>query len=384
MATAPTATAIATPVPADDALLIHKGSGYSEALTWYLYPESGGGLAYIQVAYSQVGYLRFGVSIRAAIPRLKPSFGSLSPISQITAYVSTPTTTYFRSENHGGTALVLNDGGTGASGFTCGTGSSKITVTRTRINGDDVQYTITLALRDLTGTYTFTQPAGAMVRVNDGTVPVLDGAYLAQAYGLRASVTGTLQIHGKDVSVAGRGALVHQYQSTAPYKLGAQWGFLAYQGAECAILSISGTTPTGAAFGTLAIDLKGKRYAASTVAFRIDASEVDPESKYAVATRGVVTAMATADGGDTVEVEARFAMDKRHVRRIDVLSELPWLLRKAIQVLVSKPYVYQHVVGRGAPDVGETIEVVVKKGGEEVVREKDGTALVEVTFTNPI
>ncbi|KNE69188.1 hypothetical protein AMAG_19880 [Allomyces macrogynus ATCC 38327] len=77
-------------------------------------------------------------------------------------------------------------------------------------------------------------------------------------------------------------------------------------------------------------------------------------------------------------------MDKRHVRRIDVLSELPWLLRKAIQVLVSKPYVYQHVVGPGAPDVGETIEVVVKKGAEVVVHEKDGTALVEVTFTNPI
>ncbi|KNE69185.1 hypothetical protein AMAG_19877 [Allomyces macrogynus ATCC 38327] len=68
MATAPTAPATATPVPADDALLIHKGSGYSEALTWYLYPESDGGLAYIQVAYSQVGYLRFAIRILATIP----------------------------------------------------------------------------------------------------------------------------------------------------------------------------------------------------------------------------------------------------------------------------------------------------------------------------
>ncbi|KAJ3367580.1 putative cell survival pathways protein [Allomyces arbusculus] len=340
------------PAPAAEGIWVKAGYGYSETETFYLYPATGG-MVYVQMAYSELSY---------------------SPLAQVSVLVATPEVTFFKSYNHSGSALKLSPG-QGATGYSC----EILKVARLPEANGTVTYQLSLKTREITLDATLVEPFPATIRVGDGAVHFPGDAKLSQVFNLRSRVTGTVAIPKSGiVDLAGHGGLVHQHQSIAPHKIGAQWNFAAFQGDQLALSTISGTQPhTAAPFSTLAMTLDGTHYVSTDAQFIVEASEQDKETHYQVPSKVRVVAKAVrAADGDEVEVEGAFAVTPAAVNRVDVLGELPWLIRKAIQLLVSKPYVYQNV----APATAS--EIVVRRAGAEVAR-SSGTAFVEVTYTNP-
>ncbi|KAI8867946.1 hypothetical protein GQ42DRAFT_164466 [Ramicandelaber brevisporus] len=92
---------------------------------------------------------------------------------------------------------------------------------------------------------------------------------------------------------------------------------------------------------------------------------------------------ATVSGADTsgaastgAKVHAEITVNNANqMARVDVLAELPYLIRRVIQALISKPYVYQFV-GNG----NATVILTDEADGSQTKLELDGRVFHEMTF----
>ncbi|KAI9222250.1 oxidative stress survival, Svf1-like protein [Blastocladiella britannica] len=342
--TAPIATTSTVPLA-----WLKEGSGYSEAQTFYLFPATGG-MCYIQVAYSEL---------------------ALSPLAQVTVRVATPTCTYFKSFNNSGSAHKVGSPDRASST------TNDYSVTRTAPG----KITVALKNKDVMLNVELEVEEDKLVAVGDGKVMFAqpgaakpDG-FLAQTFGLRAQATGVIMAGGVATDAAGAATIVHQHQGVAPHKIGAQWNFFTFASPSVAVTTISGTSPMstykGERYGTMAVHLRDQgSFVANAVSVTFPTTNVDAATGYAVPTTFVLTA--TLNNGHTVEASG--SLDFAAVNRVDVLGELPWLLRKAVQLLVSKPFVYQFV---------QPSSVVVKDAAGNVVAQETSAGMFEVTYTNP-
>ncbi|KAI9138089.1 oxidative stress survival, Svf1-like protein, partial [Paraphysoderma sedebokerense] len=77
----------------------------------------------------------------------------------------------------------------------------------------------------------------------------------------------------------------------------------------------------------------------------------------------------TIEDDQDYEVTLNVEIDERFTKKVDVLAEVPYLLRKVIQMLVAKPYVYQTM---------QEVEVTCRIG-DRVMQEK-GRIFFEFAF----
>ncbi|KAI9188083.1 putative cell survival pathways protein [Blastocladiella emersonii ATCC 22665] len=341
-------TCVKSPAPVvsnTDLAWLKQGSGYSEAQTFYITPASGG-LVYVQVAYSEV---------------------SVSPLAQVTVRVATPAVSFFKSFNNSGSALKVAADGVSA---TC----NDYSVTK---QGDN----LLVALRDkeVVANLTVALTRDNTLQVGDGKIHFAapgagkpDG-FLLQTFGVRGVASGVLMANGTTLDLAGAATVVQQHQGISPHKIATQWNFFTFSSANLSLSTISGTTPStyqAEKFGTVAANVRGESAVAAAVELEFPSSAVDPSNSYAVPKEFMLTT--TLSNGHTVEASA--PLDFARVNRIDVLGQLPWLVRKAVQYFVSKPFVYQFV---------ETAHVVVRDAAGNVVVDESASAMFEVSFTNP-
>ncbi|ORZ36726.1 oxidative stress survival, Svf1-like protein [Catenaria anguillulae PL171] len=345
-----TAVALPQTIPTPAAVAwLKEGSGYSETQTFYLFPATGG-LCFVQLAYSEV---------------------SLSPLAQVTVYISTPSCSYFKSFNNSGSALKV------AAGDRAGSTCNDYSVT----SAGDGKFVIALKNKEVVANLTVDLSAESTLKVGDAKVHFTpkggakpDG-YLATTYGTRGTASGVIMANGAAVDVSGRATLVHQYQGISPHKIATQWNFFTFATPSISLTTVSGTTPAtynSETFATLAADVTGLgSLVATEQSLEFPTTAVDATTGYAVPKTFKMHSV--LNNGYTLEASGNLDFGK--VNRIDVLGELPWLVRKAVQYFVSKPFVYQYVDG--------SAKVVVKDAEGKVVAEEQGVGMFEVSFTNP-
>ncbi|KAL7750088.1 putative cell survival pathways protein [Sorochytrium milnesiophthora] len=349
-----------TEVGLQDVQWIRKGYGLSETQTFYLFPKEGG-FVLLQVAYSEISY---------------------SPLTQVTLYIKTPSLTFYKSASYGGSSLVVSP-----QGFVC----EAVTVEMQENANGLLTFLVSHKSKEavmefrLELTDKVMQTGDGLVRLNTGSTE--DGTVLQQ-YGVRGNLTGHIMANKTMCTLDGYGTYLHQLQGIKPHLIASKWTQFTFQSDKLAVSTTSGHTPKhygSSFFSTLAMRLSQDNHLYTLTSTNTQlttlATAVDPHTGYEIPTSFRVTAsgqasVAPADStaAPTLEIETTFALDHAAWHRIDVLSEMPWLVRKAIQLLVANPYVYQFVV--------DHCEVVVKKDGKVLTTEK-GRAMFELSFTNP-
>ena len=160
----------------------------------------------------------------------------------------------------------------------------------------------------------------------------------------RIHCKGSVSIDGVSMEVEGHGVVLHMLQSIKPYAAATEWFLVNFQSSEASLI-ISQFEATKS-YASTVINQAGFTYKGEHVGFSVDNTITPlhqlkcPHSGYSVFSE--------------IIYESRgILMDKRpfHIKihtiptqlcdRIDILSHLPFLIRKLIQLLITKPYVYQ-------------------------------------------
>ncbi|KAJ1503997.1 hypothetical protein HMI54_007531 [Coelomomyces lativittatus] len=173
---------------------------------------------------------------------------------------------------------------------------------------------------------------------------------------------------------------------TSPHKIANRWQFINFVSPHLSMVTISGLTPKALhqeTFGTLALhylDPITQTYH-SAVSSHIEYSFLntlkDTPTNYLVPQQLEVQAHLTNDNGEPLLLTLHFAnLNFNQVFRVNVLNELPWLVRKAIQLLFANPVVYQFL---------EQVSLKLqKKDSNVILAEVSGSAIFELTYTNEV
>ncbi|KAJ3068092.1 putative cell survival pathways protein [Podochytrium sp. JEL0797] len=190
-------------------------------------------------------------------------------------------------------------------------------------------------------------PIDGFFKVNDGKSMFgeteYDG-YVEAQFAPKASVSGTLTFGGKKVEAKGQGLFVKAIQC---YPQGiAKWNFFNLQNAQDSIMAYEYDMPqaSGGACVSIGSIVRNGKLIAVTTSNRVVhvQKQLDEEfSGYEVPTQLFLTLNGkTKDSGEDVHVEISFVQSNL-CDKIDVLSELPFLLRKLIQTFITAPFLFQ-------------------------------------------
>nr|KAJ3401601.1 putative cell survival pathways protein [Polyrhizophydium stewartii] len=216
-------------------------------------------------------------------------------------------------------------------------------------------------------------------QVNDGKTLYTPGnpanGYIAARFVPKSKVTGTLIIDGKSHEAAGHGVFSHVIQS--PPQNVARWNYANLQNEKDALILYQYHLPKGkypqdvVSQGVLVLDNK---IIAVTVANHtvFNGTAVDSFSGYHVPKAVTHVWEGTTRAGEPVRVELALKLD-RMLDKIDVLAELPFLVRKFIQTFITAPFVYQWL---------ENAEAKITIGGKESTIK--GLAFHENTFMSEL
>ncbi|KAI8925257.1 oxidative stress survival, Svf1-like protein [Entophlyctis helioformis] len=182
--------------------------------------------------------------------------------------------------------------------------------------------------------------------------------YIAARFVAKTKISGKIVVDGKSYDAAGYGHYSHVVQS--PPQNIARWNFVNFQNATDALMLYQYQTPKGkyaqdqVSQGTLILN---NEIVAITVNNHtiFHGTYLDDFSGYRVPTSLTHVWEGTALDGEPIKIVMDLNL-KRMVEKINVLGELPFLLRKFIEAFITKPFVYQWV---------EDTEITVTKGGKE-------------------
>ena len=193
-------------------------------------------------------------------------------------------------------------------------------------------------------------------------------------------IAGNAIIKGQKVDCAGTALYVEAVSTLAPHAVANTWDFFTLHApAEQAAVSLIGFK-SPAKYGSVefyqgSITLDGK-----LIAVLIDNAsqhvsvEKDPQNGYNIPTEVAYQwSGRTIEGNKPITASTKVKIGKAE-SCIDILAELPWLIRKAIQAMLAKPFLYQFV------DRQAEVEIKI---GEEAPRVIQGRAYTECTFVNP-
>ncbi|RKP11046.1 oxidative stress survival, Svf1-like protein [Thamnocephalis sphaerospora] len=199
-------------------------------------------------------------------------------------------------------------------------------------------------------------------------------SYVSHRWFPRNVCSGTAYVDGKEYSLKGHGTFIHAFSGMKPHLVASKWHMATFHSPRAAVNLIQFQTPPrhgsiNVIQGSLVLDNK---LLAVTVDNDVDVldSELDPHTGYYPATH-----LRLRWRGRTLEDTPRALEISMEVHptilcdRIDVLSELPWMVRKLVQALVAKPFVYEW---------HEPTKVQIRLDDELI--EDDGHLLYECTF----
>ncbi|KAJ3219309.1 putative cell survival pathways protein [Dinochytrium kinnereticum] len=246
-----------------------------------------------------------------------------------------------------------------------------------KFDSNTLQYRVVFnASSDCTMDFTF-KPESEFFKVNDGRFLFTGdpaGGYVSAQFLPRASISGSMTIDGKPYDLSGLGLYCHAIQNK-PQCIG-KWNFINFQGKDASMMIYEFEMPadSGYAFDVISVGaiVKDKRILAVTTDNRVihTKREYDDFSGYQIPEEVNLTWNGTTTNGTNKPIKVEITQEcKTMYAKIDVLSELPFLLRKFIQTFITSPFLYQWV-----EDL--TAKVTV---GEETF-EFSGRMLIESTF----
>ncbi|KAH6575473.1 hypothetical protein BASA50_005485 [Batrachochytrium salamandrivorans] len=339
-----------TSVPLDSLKWVQKPSGATESQTFYFTTHSGI-YAFVQLVYS--------------------SMNSWSPFAQVTSRVYMPD----------GTKKVTSSSASGAS---LQLSSDRLSAECTPIS---IKYLADAATPGPSYHVTFESLPDLLIdvdvsalveayQINDGThyfdSENPSSGYISTRIMPKAKVTGMIVVDGVSHDAAGHGVFSHAIQS--PPQNVARWNFVNFQNDRDALILYQfqmedGMFPQNAVSqGVLVLDNKIEAITVMNHTV-FEGTTLDPFSNYMIP--NAVTHVwkgTTRDTGDEIQIELHLKLD-RLVDKIDVLAELPYLMRIFIQTFITAPFVYQWL---------ETAEVTVTKG--DTVSRLTGNVFHENTF----
>ncbi|KAJ3028613.1 UNVERIFIED_CONTAM: putative cell survival pathways protein [Siphonaria sp. JEL0065] len=191
------------------------------------------------------------------------------------------------------------------------------------------------------------KPTVPLFKVNDGKSLFgkfeVDG-YVEAQFIPKAQVQGTVTFKGKKYEAKGQGQFVKAIQCK-PQTL-AKWNFFNLQNDKDALMLYEYDKPKGSDAPCVSIGAivrNGQTIAVTTSNRSVHVQkQLDEDfSGYEVPTQLFLTWNGkTKETGEDVQVEISYTPTNL-VDKIDVLAELPFLLRKLIQTFITAPYLYQ-------------------------------------------
>ncbi|KAJ3273750.1 putative cell survival pathways protein [Borealophlyctis nickersoniae] len=223
--------------------------------------------------------------------------------------------------------------------------------------------------------FTF-EPVDGFFQVNNGKVLFKEDdpsyGYISSQFIPKARVTGSIVLKGKVHELDGSGLFVKAIQVRPQNP--ARWNFANFQSENDALMMYQFEMPDGYGYtvdtvnyGSLVLD--NKIVAVTVDNFAEHHNTVhDSWSGYPVPTEIELMWSGQAKDGRPLKIHMKVPL--KHLReKIDLLSELPYLLRTFIQSFVTSPFLYQWL---------EDVEVEVSLGDEKKVLK--GRLFHETTF----
>ncbi|RKP12677.1 Svf1-like-domain-containing protein [Piptocephalis cylindrospora] len=200
-----------------------------------------------------------------------------------------------------------------------------------------------------------------------------DASYIAHDWVLQSRSEGIITLKDRSTrSLNGTATLVHAIQRGRPYALATKWRFAVAYGKRltCNMISFQTSEKWGSQWvGQSGIAIDGKMLGATDQVFgEPDGEEEDVVSGYSIPTGQTYWCEGILSDGRPCKVKFHAPM-KQLVERIDLLAQLPWMLRKVIQTFVTRPFLYQW---------WETVKATITLGDEVI--EEDIQLLQEASF----
>ncbi|TPX47214.1 hypothetical protein SeLEV6574_g02771 [Synchytrium endobioticum] len=292
----------------------------TEGQTFYLHTKDGG-FAILQMVYSSM---------------------SMSPSVQISAAYHAPDGTKKRSTfSHSAIHFVLSDDRRSA---TCQQMSIKF-------NPSDLSYKVKYdASPAMLYEFDFVPVDGGFQMGDGGTSfsSAENSGYVSARFIPKAKLTGSITYDDKSEAIAldgGHGLLVHAVQMN-PHHV-ARWNFGDLQSEKDGLVFYQFELPednTDYEVGRVATGavIRNHKLVGVTLdgAVRQVERTMDDEYGYNIPTKTVVALTGKTENGEDITVDLTLS-PTNSIDKIDLLSELPWIIRTFVQTFLTKPIVYQ-------------------------------------------
>ncbi|KAJ1655036.1 putative cell survival pathways protein [Dispira simplex] len=180
--------------------------------------------------------------------------------------------------------------------------------------------------------------------VTDGPPSGQDSSYIKHIYGPGASVSGWIKARGVTYNMDGAGLFIHAQSDMKPYTVADKWHFAYFAGEDVVLnmLQFKTLEKAGGVRVNKASYTEGGELRAISIGNQIELSDFkhDNVSGYDVAGHVVYTWEGqTVDGK---QFQAKVEVNSTNlISRIDILHQLPYFVRKVIQALITKPFIYE-------------------------------------------
>ncbi|KAK9701295.1 putative cell survival pathways protein [Basidiobolus ranarum] len=286
----------------------------TETVTFYIHLREGGFLS-VQLAHSNIG---------------------LSPTIQTSARYVKGDIHKFESANRSSRSFKLSD--------------DKLSV---NLDGMSIQHgknremVVDLALKSISVHFQFV-PVDCGYKIGEGKTffnKINSNNFICHKFYPSGKVTGTVIFDNKEEELIGEGIFIHALLGLKPHEVASKCNLISFENENASLSMLQFETPRtyGCTDVTQGAFVLSDELVAVTVdnTSRFVTTKLDPETKYEVPTEIKYTWL-----GETLQKEkfcAEMTVKSQFlIAKIDVLSELPYLLRKVIQTLFTKPYVYQY------------------------------------------
>lgn len=209
--------------------------------------------------------------------------------------------------------------------------------------------------------------------------------YLLFQFVPSVSVKGELQSGQTRIPIMGRGVIIHQFQGVRPNIASTRFDVTYFSqvtnkeeeeegNKDIDLFMVQFHTPKK--YGDCTVNVgfmteKGELVALSTGKEEMFDAKKDTKTGYPLPTRIVYNWSGTDILGKSFEVCGTF-IPKSPTAKIDILAQMPFFVRKAVQILVASPYVYKYV-----DDAEFSVRI-----GEQPPKSLTGSLYHEISFLN--
>lgn len=187
-------------------------------------------------------------------------------------------------------------------------------------------------------------------KVGEGKAYLGNAGFVSHKFWPRAQAKGTFIVENAVHEVEGLSTFIHAIQGMQPQLIASNWNFVNFQSPEATLsmMQFQTTKQYGAVDvnqGALVLDGKLTCVSVDNHVELLDLVE-DPETEYQIPKRIKLTwnGKTIEDNEDAEAKEVKITMIvtvANLLDKIDVLNEIPWVVRKLVQTFVVKPYIYQ-------------------------------------------